>query len=78
MNSILINFDQTSYFPLSIVKHSHTWCRYGQERSLSGTNNSDHERLSLTSLEVITDALLEIMEVSDSCQYTWSCTETIC
>ncbi|XP_069683037.1 neurofibromin isoform X4 [Periplaneta americana] len=35
---------------------------YGQERSFSGTNNSDRERLSLTSLEVITDALLEIME----------------
>ncbi|XP_023718195.1 neurofibromin isoform X4 [Cryptotermes secundus] len=35
---------------------------YGQERSFSVTNYSDRERLSLTSLEVITDALLEIME----------------
>ncbi|XP_021921694.1 neurofibromin isoform X3 [Zootermopsis nevadensis] len=35
---------------------------YGQERSSSGTNNSEREQLSLTSLEVITDALLEIME----------------
>ncbi|KAJ9578083.1 hypothetical protein L9F63_025059, partial [Diploptera punctata] len=35
---------------------------YGQERSFSGATNSDRERLSLTSLEVITDALLEIME----------------
>ncbi|KAF2884403.1 hypothetical protein ILUMI_21782, partial [Ignelater luminosus] len=33
----------------------------GTERSFSGTS-SDRERLSLTSLEVITDALLEIME----------------
>jgi hypothetical protein len=42
-----------------------TLCRYGQERSFSGTSCCDRERLSLTSLEVITDALLEIMEVSD-------------
>lgn len=35
--------------------------RYGNERSFSGTTG-DRERLSLTSLEVITDALLEIME----------------
>ncbi|KAK9889237.1 hypothetical protein WA026_004512 [Henosepilachna vigintioctopunctata] len=33
----------------------------GSERSFTGTT-SDRERLSLTSLEVITDALLEIME----------------
>ncbi|KAF5294854.1 hypothetical protein FQA39_LY00338 [Lamprigera yunnana] len=32
------------------------------ERSFSGPASSDRERLSLTSLEVITDALLEIME----------------
>ncbi|XP_054264930.1 neurofibromin isoform X3 [Macrosteles quadrilineatus] len=35
--------------------------RLGTERYLTGTS-SDRERLSLTSLEVITDALLEIME----------------
>lgn len=35
--------------------------RFGTERSFSGTT-ADRERLSLTSLEVITDALLEIME----------------
>lgn len=35
--------------------------RFGTERSFSGAS-SDRERLSLTSLEVITDALLEIME----------------
>ncbi|XP_044742019.1 neurofibromin [Chrysoperla carnea] len=34
---------------------------FGNERSFSG-NANDRERLSLTSLEVITDALLEIME----------------
>jgi neurofibromin 1 len=34
---------------------------FGTERSFSGAS-SDRERLSLTSLEVITDALLEIME----------------
>ncbi|XP_072402893.1 neurofibromin isoform X3 [Diabrotica undecimpunctata] len=34
----------------------------GNERSFSGTGSQDRERLSLTSLEVITDALLEIME----------------
>ncbi|KAJ8986296.1 hypothetical protein NQ317_010008 [Molorchus minor] len=32
------------------------------ERSLSVSSNQDRERLSLTSLEIITDALLEIME----------------
>lgn len=36
--------------------------RLGTERYVTGTS-SDRERLSLTSLEVITDALLEIMEV---------------
>jgi len=36
-------------------------CRFGSERSFSG-NKADRERLSLTSLEVIVDALLEIME----------------
>lgn len=35
---------------------------FGNERSFSGTGSQDRERLSLTSLEVITDALLEIME----------------
>lgn len=35
--------------------------RFGAERSFSGAS-TDRERLSLTSLEVITDALLEIME----------------
>nr|XP_023020941.1 neurofibromin isoform X3 [Leptinotarsa decemlineata] len=35
---------------------------YGNERSFSGVAGQDRERLSLTSLEVITDALLEIME----------------
>lgn len=35
--------------------------RFGTERSFSGAS-ADRERLSLTSLEVITDALLEIME----------------
>jgi hypothetical protein len=56
------------HFLVRMFKHTsiHTLCRYGQERSFSGTNYCDRERLSLTSLEVITDALLEIMEVSDS------------
>ncbi|CAH1153410.1 unnamed protein product [Phaedon cochleariae] len=35
---------------------------FGSERSFSGVSSQDRERLSLTSLEVITDALLEIME----------------
>ncbi|XP_023313063.1 neurofibromin isoform X5 [Anoplophora glabripennis] len=35
---------------------------FGNERSFSGASSQDRERLSLTSLEVITDALLEIME----------------
>lgn len=35
--------------------------RFGSERSFSG-NKADRERLTLTSLEVIVDALLEIME----------------
>ncbi|CAH0561866.1 unnamed protein product [Brassicogethes aeneus] len=35
---------------------------FGNERSFSGATSTDRERLSLTSLEVITDALLEIME----------------
>lgn len=49
-----------------MFKHICTLYRYGQERSFSGSNYCDRKRLSLTSLEVITDALLEIMEVSDS------------
>nr|CAH7739336.1 unnamed protein product [Callosobruchus chinensis] len=45
----------------SSYKHpSERWL--GTERSFSGTSSQDRERLSLTSLEVITDALLEIME----------------
>ncbi len=32
------------------------------ERSFSGSSASDRERLSLTSLEIITDALLEMLE----------------
>ncbi|XP_042235752.1 neurofibromin-like isoform X1 [Homarus americanus] len=36
-------------------------CRFGTDRSLS-CNMGDRERLSLTSLETITDALLEMME----------------
>lgn len=38
--------------------------RFGNERAFATTSstNADRERLSLTSLEVITDALLEIME----------------
>jgi len=42
MNSILINFDQTSYFPLSIQKHSHTWCA-GMDK-----NEVSRERTTLT------------------------------
>ncbi|XP_023719668.1 neurofibromin isoform X2 [Cryptotermes secundus] len=47
-------------FRASYRHPSERW--YGQERSFSGSNYCDRERLSLTSLEVITDALLEIME----------------
>ncbi|XP_071054810.1 neurofibromin isoform X2 [Onthophagus taurus] len=35
---------------------------FGTERTLSTSNSTEQDRLSLTSLEIITDALLEIME----------------
>ncbi|XP_077293081.1 neurofibromin 1 [Arctopsyche grandis] len=48
----------------SSYRHPNDRCRFGNERAFASTasTNTDRESLSLTSLEVITDALLEIME----------------
>ncbi|XP_015174332.1 PREDICTED: neurofibromin isoform X7 [Polistes dominula] len=70
----LEEFSLTKFYPLfgisnvksavvTAFRTTNRYCnekRYGNERNVSGT--PDRERLSLTYLEVITDALLEIME----------------
>ncbi|XP_035742449.1 neurofibromin-like isoform X1 [Vespa mandarinia] len=60
---LLFGISQVKSAAVTAFRTAHRYSnekRYGNERNVCGTQ--DKERLSLTNLEVITDALLEIME----------------